>query len=109
MATFTWDGKAVDIVSDVDSWTGKELRQVETMLGGTLNDVSFLSTLGAIVCVSIARTTGAQIADVDARITFGQLKAILSEMNVADGAVQDAQNESVPGDVLSPTSADSEA
>jgi hypothetical protein len=116
--TFSWtaaDGSVheVEHVSDVDSWTGREIRAVERMSGGTLAAQGFYTTAALLVSTSVARVVpGATIEGVDAELTLGRVRAIHRQINERALARLDAEVPPADGEdvaALSPTSADGEA
>lgn len=122
--TFTWtapDGTAyeVPVANDVDSWTGREMRSIERLAGGPWSDLGPVGKRGLIYTLSVARVVpGATIETIDGQMTVGRILSITEQIKARDEARIDAQAAAeaeaaaaVPAgdDVLSPTSAGSEA
>lgn len=89
--TFMWtssDGKVFDVEPDydIDNWSGREVRSVERLGGGSMPSGQF-STMGVIFAVAIARTVpGYTIDSADAELTFGRIRAIYDEIKAKEVA-----------------------
>lgn len=108
--TFTTSaGKAFDVEPDfeVDNWTGRELRAIERLNGGTLGSGTY-STTCSVFAVAIARQVpGYTVESADAELTLGKVRAALAELRAKERAALEAEapaGEPAEGDVvLSPT------
>lgn len=115
--TFTWtaeDGTSheVEPVYDIDSWTGREIRAVERITGGTLGGTGHYGTASLIMAVSIARAVpGVSLQRLADDLTLGQLRAINRQLDERRAALAPVEAEAVAevdDDLLSPTSAGSD-
>lgn len=121
MITFTWrtsQGATFEVEPpyEVNSWTGREMRAAERLLGGTLDGAGFYSTTSLVLAIGVARAVpGYTVESADAELTLGRVREILDQINQRETAERAAAAEEalaaapVEGEVLSPTSAGSEA
>ena len=115
--TFTWaDDKGtehqVEPVYDLDQWTGREMRAIEQLHGGTFTG-GWFSMRSAVFAVAIARAVpGYTITSADAELTYGRVRQIWAEITTKEKAEREAAAETAaaeqPADgegdvVLSPT------
>lgn len=115
MTTFTWKTShgtefEVEPEYDVDSWSGREMRAVERLNGGSMG-TGWFAMRGAIFAVSIARAVpGYTIESADAELTAGRIKAVWQQILDRERAEREAAAAAeIPADpaqediVMSPT------
>lgn len=111
MATFEWNSeyRDVELQTNVDEWSGRELRAVERLTRGAgIGGSGFYGTYGLCIAISAARVVpGLTVEAADAELTFGRIRAIAVAITAQERAEQEAaetEAAAVEGDVvLSPT------
>lgn len=109
--TFTWrtpDGQSYEVtpIRDIDEWTGREMRALDRIAGGTTSGISDLAFSGLMFALSLARVVpGLSIEAADAELTVGRVREInrqLRDRRTAAAATEEEPAEEA-GTVLSPT------
>lgn len=118
--TFTWkssEGREFDVepVYDLDAWTGREMRTIERLHGGTFQ-TGWFAMRSAVFAVAIARAVpGYTIQSADAELTYGRVRAIWDEITTKEAAEREAAAEAAAAEaaeapaedvVMSPTKLD---
>lgn len=117
---FTWttpDGTEyqVEPVYDLDSWTGKEMRAIEALHGGSSIGSGWFTMRSAVFALAIARAVpGYTIPKADAELTYGVVRRIWDEITASERAEREAAAEAAAAEadepeadvVMSPTKPD---
>lgn len=119
MTTFSWKtstGAIVEVepISDVDEWSGREMRVAEKLCGGILDGAGHYTIASLMFAIAIARTVpGYTVESADSELSLGRVRGILDELRQHDqaaaataavAALPDGDPEPEVGDVpLSPT------